>query len=546
MLKHTPENIKQAFYYKFSNPKNYNELAIKKNTTTTNLKEIFKNNIWSLKGIAEELEKKQIIEHNNFYNAFLSDVYLLDYKKQPTIKTITIKDFYNYKYQDGNTPRTELNYINTFKSWINNIFTDHKKDLNFNYFIMNQNEVLFKLFEYRNINNNSLESLRKDFNLLLKILKLGMGERSEIVNKYKVININMSKIYEYIQKSNKLTKLEETKFINYDDLLKIRNDLYKDWENEFETTGLNKYKNNKLRIKNIKSLLLSFYLLFPPLRFEGFKLKVIKDEKEYIKNEASIYIKDKNNIIIYLNEKKKGHKPIIYTLNDDVIKTFSKNNVNLLINNIIESLTEYPREYLFINSNNKEYTEDGLKKMLKEITTEKNIGVNALRSAYVSKYFNKLNKLQLERIAFLMRSSVSTLQNHYLKNNGVGDEPEPQGPKPEGPPEPKQTIIKEVIKKENIKPLKKDENVEIKNKKYTKEQQEQYYNKKNEYLKKYYEEHKNDLLTRANEYSKNNYGQRLIRELNQEKIKFENMRAATVEKWGIFYDVKNKKYSSSN
>ena len=45
------------------------------------------------------------------------------------------------------TTRNELNYINTFKSWINNIFTDHKKDLNFNYFVLNQNEILFKLIE---------------------------------------------------------------------------------------------------------------------------------------------------------------------------------------------------------------------------------------------------------------------------------------------------------------------------------------------------------------------------------------------------------------
>ena len=90
--------------------------------------------------------------------------------------------------------------------------------------------------------------------------------------------------------SNTVTPLEATKFINYDDLLKIRQDLYDDWENDFETTVLNKYKHNKLRIKNIKSLLLSFYLLFPPLRLEGFKLKVIKDEKDYINNDASIFI----------------------------------------------------------------------------------------------------------------------------------------------------------------------------------------------------------------------------------------------------------------
>ena len=116
-----------------------------------------------------------------------------------------------------------------------------------------------------------------------------------------------------------------------------------------------------MRIKNIKALLLSFYLLFPPLRLEGFKLKIIKDEKDYKNNEASIYIKDDNNIIIYLNTIKKNHKPIIYNLNDDVIKSFSKSNVNLLINNIVESLEVYPREYLFINSKNELYSEDGLK-----------------------------------------------------------------------------------------------------------------------------------------------------------------------------------------
>jgi hypothetical protein len=119
--KFTPENVKQDFYNKYSNVSNYKELTIKKNITTTNLKKLFNNNSWNLKDQAQELEKKQIIEHNNFYNAFLSDVYLLDYKKEPKIKTITIKDFNNYKFNEGKTERNELNYINTFKSWINNI-----------------------------------------------------------------------------------------------------------------------------------------------------------------------------------------------------------------------------------------------------------------------------------------------------------------------------------------------------------------------------------------------------------------------------------------
>ena len=79
----------------------------------------------------------------------------------------------------------------------------------------------------------------------MKLLKLSIGERHEIINKYKLININLSKIYEFGQKTNKLTPLEQTKFINYDELLKIRRELYNEWDEEYENTTLNKYKNPK-------------------------------------------------------------------------------------------------------------------------------------------------------------------------------------------------------------------------------------------------------------------------------------------------------------
>jgi site-specific recombinase XerD len=69
-----------------------------------------------------------------------------------------------------------------------------------------------------------------------------------------------------------------------------------------------------------------------------------------------------------------------------LLKSFSKSKVDTLIFNIIESLETYPRDYLFINSNNERYSDDGFKKMLKDITNDKNIGVNSLLSAYVSHY----------------------------------------------------------------------------------------------------------------------------------------------------------------
>jgi hypothetical protein len=58
-------------------------------------------------------------------------LYLLDYKTVPKIKIITIKDLYNYEFNEGKTERNELNCIDTFKSWINNIFPDRQKEINF-------------------------------------------------------------------------------------------------------------------------------------------------------------------------------------------------------------------------------------------------------------------------------------------------------------------------------------------------------------------------------------------------------------------------------
>jgi hypothetical protein len=214
----------------------------------------------------------------------------------------------------------------------------------------------------RNEKNNALETLRKDINLLLHFLNIAdAGE--EIINKYKVLNLSLSKINDIKEGENKISDdREEKAFLNYEELLKLRNNLYNGWAEEFDNTPLNKYKNPLLRIKNITSLLVSFYVLFPPLRLEAMNLKIVDSEQEAEENEYSIYIKDNNNIWVYLNSKKKFHKPIKYNLNDDLIKSFSKKNVDTLIENIIESVETYPRKYLFISSNGKQYTEKSLKK----------------------------------------------------------------------------------------------------------------------------------------------------------------------------------------
>ena len=295
-----PDTIKEEFYNKWQDPHNYKNLKIKDNATTTKLKNVYNNNTWNLKQLSEELKTKTKTEHVDFYNAWINGVYLLDYSKSYKMKTLSVEDFFNYEYiNEGNTEKTETNYTAVYKAWINKIIPERKNETTLDWVIINQNKVLLKLMRSRSDKERSLETFRRDVNVILKLLKLSLGEKHEMVNKYKLLNKSLSLMFEMKEKQNILSKLEKTKFVEYDDLLKIRQLLYNKWENEYENTGLHKYKNPTLRINNIVSLLVSFYVLFPPMRTEPMDLIFVNSEEELNDNDASIYIKDKKiNIII--------------------------------------------------------------------------------------------------------------------------------------------------------------------------------------------------------------------------------------------------------
>ena len=70
------------------------------------------------------------------------------------------------------------------------------------------------------------------------------------------------------------------KKLDYNEILKIRNKLYNDWVESYENLTIKNKNDINTRNKNIKSLLLSFYSLFPPLRNEGLNLKEIVTNKQ--------------------------------------------------------------------------------------------------------------------------------------------------------------------------------------------------------------------------------------------------------------------------
>ncbi len=111
----------------------------------------------------------------------------------------------------------------------------------------------------------------------------------EMITKYKLINKNLSLIHEQKESENKLDEDEQKKFIDYKELLKIRNDLYNDWVESYENLTIKNRQDINTRNKNIKALLLSFYSLFPPLRNEGLNLKIVNSHEE-AKMEIVIFI----------------------------------------------------------------------------------------------------------------------------------------------------------------------------------------------------------------------------------------------------------------
>ena len=509
-----PQIVKDDFYKTFQSPDNYKKLIIKDNETVDKLRHIFKNNVWGLEAKAQELKKVNKAENKNFYNSWLNEVYLLDYKTKPKLKTINIKDFFDLKYKsDGNTDRTEKNNISHFKTWVNQFFKDQEDLNNLAYFALNQNQVLLTLLTQRNARGNSLETLRKDINLLMHFLKLAEAG-DEMINKYKVLNMSLSLIHNLKEGKNELDDNEEKKFINYDELIKLQQKLYKTWEKKYEEQLITKNKDPKIRLLNIRALLLSYYSLFPPLRLEPMTFKIVKNEAEALKHDNAILIKNTANIWVYLNTTKKMHKPIRYNLNDPIIRSFSGENVDNLINMIIESVKLYPREYLFINTDDKPYTEKGLQRMLTELLPNKNLGVNAIRSIYASYFLPKINTNTAKRVAFLMRSSVSVLTGSYLKKSDDNQTIKAQ-------PEPIHAEIEEEIKKTD----------KLRDRK--------------EYLKTYYLNNKEKIIDSIKANDRTKYNVRHVRELNNGVILWENVRASTREKYKLEYNDKLKKYVSN-
>ena len=159
---------------------------------------------------------------------------------------------------------------------------------------------------------------------------------------------------------------------------------------------INKREENSIDI--MSKLLLAMYTLIPPVRADYYSTHIIKDGEV---PETDNYIVLKNNsaeLVIRKYKTSRKHGEILHPILPNELYTI-----------ILESLTQYPRKYLF-EKNNKPFTPNGFCKWTASIL-EKMFGVELtltmLRHIYIS-------SLDLAKMTVEEKKNIGKLMGHTL------------------------------------------------------------------------------------------------------------------------------------
>lgn len=191
-------------------------------------------------------------------------------------------------------------------------------------------------------------------------------------------------------------------YINYDVLFNKVNDL------------IYKY-NHERTLKNIINLLvLSLYVLHPPLRNDYNDMKVIYNDDD---ND------NKNNYLLIDKERNPNAYNFYVIINSDKVSTRAGSIEIPIINETLKSIlyiyfNEYATNniYLFQNKDDSPYTKRQIQYIINNYFDDKRLNIYNLRSAYITNYY-KLNHDYESRhnLALQMRHSKDTAELIYCK-----------------------------------------------------------------------------------------------------------------------------------
>ncbi len=484
----------------------------------------------------EVIDQEYYIEHLPI--AFFDGLPNLEEKVKIPLKNIpTLAKLLAGAYETKFTQSDKSNTKNNIQFFINNLpsFRQYKHQPNLDWVITKHRLLAIEIIDYYKNKNPSLSTLENRFNAILRMMRIAYGNKLAPV--YKLFSVMVFLLHDaklYNEGDNELNIYEAKKYINWLDVIKIQQTM----EDEFDSID-DKYTQKAYDLNN-DLLLISLYSLIPPLRNEikNIEFTTKKYTKGHVPTEDHIFIsKNKQNIILFFNKKKKLHKKIQFDLTTGKFK-------NVRLANIIrESYTLYPRDYPFtikqaypdldVKASQRALDERLIYIFFKHGISNK-ISVNSLRSSYVSYTMSQkdLTYNEKELLAYQMRTSVECLERSYNKVKRYppilvkkppelfDEEDESLLEQPEDQPEDQQ---------HNTKPY--DEPVPVSNQ----------YEKKLKRGRDYYAKNKQKLKEAQKKYKANMTAfektrERLMQLLNASEDYAKKMRDSTKEKYKFVYD----------
>lgn len=273
------------------------------------------------------------------------------------------------------------------------VFTHHKK--------------LAEFIEKKYTNKNSRKSHFSTLALVIKNLK---GDEDPIYQKYSKISTDIDQLVKAESKTQKLSPAREKNWVDWKELMEKRAELKKRSEKSKGDFELNSMY-----------LLLSLYTYQPPIRREWANMKITEEKPNPTERDKYyLWIDEKHDkMTVYIRDKKYSKIGIgKIEIESETLKQLIRN-----------SLKRFPREYVLANQKNADHAgplDQGFTGLMKKIFKKKSVGVDLLRSAYVSHFYesksmdeeSKRERHTLadkEALAKKMRHTADTAQREYQR-----------------------------------------------------------------------------------------------------------------------------------
>lgn len=279
------------------------------------------------------------------------------------------------------------------KKIINNVMT--KLNIPFN----NGNVLKYmnKIYQYILYDGNYATTTKRDYLIVFSLLLKNLGQSKAGDEVYKDVK-QYAKIHNDNEYKQTLDENEQKNYIKYDDLF-----------NKVQTL-INVYNDNQNEKNIIKLLILSLYVLHPPLRNDYHNMKIIFNsvDDDYTNNFLLVDVL-KNNYYVIIN-------------NDKVIKRHGRGEIpitNITLKNILDLYVNnyaFNNTYLFENKDGTPYTKRQIKYIINNMFNKKTLNIYNLRSAYISNYYKNHHDLISRGIlADYMRHSQKLAEVSYCK-----------------------------------------------------------------------------------------------------------------------------------